>query len=236
MNVNSYQFCGPGTKLKDRLAKNQEGINELDRACKEHDISYSKSNDLKERREADRILENKASTRLRAKDSSFGEKSSAWIVANAMKIKRKTGMGMKKVSKGKKISFRKAIVNPLRKHTKGITNLDTLIKRARAAVKNAGGRDRIIVPRVIPVPKSGGFLPLVFAGLAALGSLIGGGSAIAKAVTSAKQAQQALKESQRHNRSMEAIALGKKGSGLYLKQYRKGLGLFLHQSPQTKNY
>ncbi|WP_221935836.1 hypothetical protein, partial [Klebsiella pneumoniae] len=40
-----YQYCGPGTKLKHRLARGDTGINKLDEACKEHDIAYSKYSD-----------------------------------------------------------------------------------------------------------------------------------------------------------------------------------------------
>jgi hypothetical protein len=49
---------------------------------------------------------------------------------------------------------------------------------------------------VIPVPKSGGFLPLIpiFAALGALGSLGGGAATIVKAVNAAKEAQIQLKE------------------------------------------
>jgi hypothetical protein len=80
--------------------------------------------------------------------------------------------------------------------------------------------------RIIKIPKSGGILPLIpiFAGLSALGALSGGVGGIAKAINSAKAARKQLEESQRHNKTMEAIAMGK---GLFLKPYKKGLGLFL---------
>ena len=55
-----YRFCGPGTKLEKRLARGDKGINELDEACKEHDIAYSKEKDLEHRHKADRILADKA--------------------------------------------------------------------------------------------------------------------------------------------------------------------------------
>jgi len=64
-----------------------------------------------------------------------------------------------------------------------------------------------------------------------LRALGGGAAGIAKAVNYAKAATEQLKEAQRHNKMMEAIAMGK---GLYLKPYRKGLGLYLNQS--KKNY
>jgi len=36
-----YNFCGPFTKLNARLKRGDAGINELDEACKAHDISYN---------------------------------------------------------------------------------------------------------------------------------------------------------------------------------------------------
>ena len=108
-------------------------------------------------------------------------------------------------------------------------DLKTLLKSARLAVKKFGGKRKIKIPRVIRVPKSGGFIPLIplFAGLSALGALSGGAAGIAKAVNDAKSAQKKLEEAVRHNKTMEAIAIGKKGNGLYLKPYKKGYGLFL---------
>ncbi|KAJ8910664.1 hypothetical protein NQ315_016042 [Exocentrus adspersus] len=77
------------------------------------------------------------------------------------------------------------------------------------------------MPRVIPIPKVGGILPLlpIFAGLSALGTVAGGIAGVSKAMS----------EAQRHNKTMEAIALknSKSGSGLYLKPHRHGVGLFL---------
>jgi len=84
------------------------------------------------------------------------------------------------------------------------------------------------IPRILPVPsKIGGFLPYLiplFAGLSATGALAGGAAGVAKAINQAKNAKSQLEESQRHNRTMEAIALGK---GMYLKPYKKGFGLHL---------
>lgn len=66
-------------------------------------------------------------------------------------------------------------------------------------------------PRVIPVPKVGGMLPLVpiFAGLSALGALMGGSASVANAALAANKAKESLYEANRHNKLMEAIALGK---------------------------
>lgn len=35
-----YNYCGPFTKLDERLARGDKGINELDEVCKQHDIAY----------------------------------------------------------------------------------------------------------------------------------------------------------------------------------------------------
>jgi len=68
----------------------------LDAAAREHDIAYWKNSDLASRHEADRVLENKSWGRVLANDSSFGEKTAAWLTTNAMKLKRKLGMGVRR--------------------------------------------------------------------------------------------------------------------------------------------
>lgn len=97
----------------------------------------------------------------------------------------------------------------------------------KIAIKSANNIKKKIKssPRIIKVPRTGGILPLIpiFAGLSALGALSGGAAGIAKAVNDIKGAREQLKESQRHNKTMEAIALGK---GLYLRPYKQGLGIF----------
>jgi len=44
---------GPGTKLKKRLARGDPGINRLDKLAKQHDIDYSKANNLQDKWKAD---------------------------------------------------------------------------------------------------------------------------------------------------------------------------------------
>uniref|UniRef100_A0A6P7FSQ7 Uncharacterized protein LOC114333706 n=1 Tax=Diabrotica virgifera virgifera TaxID=50390 RepID=A0A6P7FSQ7_DIAVI len=94
-----YRFCGPGTRLQERLDRGDRGVNALDSACKEHDIAYSQHKNLSERHEADKILENKAWERVKSKDARLGEKVAAWFVTTVMKGKRKLGMGLSKKSK-----------------------------------------------------------------------------------------------------------------------------------------
>lgn len=239
LHIPGYNFCGPGTRLKERLARGDTGVNLLDEACREHDIAYNENKDLQSRHEADRILASKALARFKASDSGIREKIAALGISGAMNVKTKLGMGLRKKRKGRGlkggITLNRAILNVKRGLIgQKFKNLKSSAKYALALAKKDG---KISPPkkRIIPIPKSGGFLPLIplFAGLSALGALGGGAAGIAKAVNDAKAASQKLEEAKRHNETMEAIALGKKGSGLYLKPYKSGCGLYL--KPYSKN-
>lgn len=137
--------------------------------------------------------------------------------------------------------FKSYVVSHVKRQlrTKGNGSGDSInlaLQAARKVVKKAGGRKGIKVPRIIPIEaKSGGIIPLIplFAGLSALGALSGGAAGIAKAVNDANDAKNKLRESKRHNEAMEAIALGKKGSGLYLTKYKTGFGLYLKKMPKN---
>ena len=160
-HVPGYQFCGPGTRLEKRLSRGDKGVNPLDAACREHDIAYSKNNNLDIRHKADQILEKKAQERTTAVDSSRKEKTVAYAVMNAMKAKRKIGMGCKL----------KRIV----KKKNGIL----AAKKKRKPNKKNGGMRFISTSRQI-----GGVIPLIpiFAGLSALGSLMSGGASVYNAI------------------------------------------------------
>lgn len=229
LHLPGYQYCGPGTKLQERLARRDPGINGLDKACKEHDIAYSKFKNISDRHIADRLLSEKAWQRVKSSDANLSERANAWLVTNVMKAKIKTGMGLKhqKSFQGVIRNVRAILKSRKPKNTK------EAVKLAIAATKNVIGRKKSVKhPRVIKVPKVGGILPLlpIFAGLSALGALSGGAAGIAKAVNDASAAKKSLEEKSRHNRAMESIAIG--GNGLYLKPYKKGFGLFLN----PKNY
>ena len=259
-----YHFCGPGTKLVKRLAREDSGINDLDRACKEHDIAYSKHREKgEERKKADKILAEKAWQRVKSPDASFGEKAAAMLVTGAMKLKSKMGMGVKRRSKSKKgrglkrkrkprkcnkksrrkmskrkgrgVKFTSIVSAAKKKMGKGRSSqavIKSALSGARAAVKKAGGRRKVLYPRIFPLSsKIGGALPFLiplFAGLSATGGLAGGAAGIVKAINDTKAAREQLDESKRHNNAMEAIALGK---GLYLKPYKTGYGLYLKPYP-----
>lgn len=247
LHVPGYQYCGPGTKLKKRLKRGDKGINPLDSACKKHDIVYSQYKKGDERREADRELGKEAWKRVKSADATIGERATALAVSGIMKAKSALGFGLKK-SKLKKTKtkrsstktvFKKAIKSASEKINE--TSPNSLGDASKIALKAAAAivrkhkipKAKLLkdIPRVIPVPKIGGILPLVplFAGISALGSLIGGASGIVKAVKAAKDANDNLTELSRHNKAMEAIAIGKSktGSGLYLKPYKTGLGLYI---------
>lgn len=99
-----YEYCGPGTDLEKRLSRGDSGINKLDAACKVHDIAYSNYKDNKNRSLADKALVERAWERVKASDSSLGEKAAAWAVTNIMKAKTAFGGGRikNKVCKCKK--------------------------------------------------------------------------------------------------------------------------------------
>ncbi|KAI8123405.1 Capsid protein VP1 [Lucilia cuprina] len=151
LHLPGYQYCGPGTKLQQRLNRGDKGINQLDSACKEHDIAYFQ----------------KAWERVLSKDSGLSEKSFAYLVANAMKAKRKLGMATKILRKEKP------------------QDINSAIRIARKVINNSfkGKKSQVTIPRIINVPKIGGFLPLIpiLTALGAIGSLSTGGAAIAKA-------------------------------------------------------
>jgi len=238
LHLPGYQFFGPGTKLAERLKRGDKGINALDAACREHDITYSQFKDLKNRHQADNILAERAWERFKANDSGLKERSAACFVTNAMKTKVHFGLGMTKNKsrrrqrKSKSASNKKqrrrhrqtkkksfaSIVSQTRRILKrrNPTSIDGAIQISQQSIppsfqrgqRRRRGRLRLAnsisnIPRVIPLPKIGGFLPLIpiLTGLGALGGLASGGSAVAKAIN----------------------AMGK---ALFLKPYKKGYGLF----------
>ena len=81
-----YQYMGPGTHLKKRLARGDPGINRLDRIAKAHDMDYDRAKDLKDKWVADRKMIAKI-------DKLPGRKTmTERIVKNIMKTKLRLGM------------------------------------------------------------------------------------------------------------------------------------------------
>ena len=234
LHIPGYQFCGPGTNLKKRLARGDSGINPLDSACKEHDMAYFQNpEDVDKRNLADKILAEKAWERVMAKDSNFGEKSAAYAITNIMKAKSKLGMGIKK----RKIHF-KTVLNAAKRGMKtdnGLNAIKSALSSARKYVKGKGGKSQFQSPKFIALPDvQGGALPLIpiFAGLSALGALTSGISGVAKAMNDARIARNQLEEATRHNKVMESLAIG---NGLYLRPWKSGSGLRIHNE-EKKNF
>ena len=83
------QFCGLGTKYDMRNARDDQDLNDLDKACKKHDFAY-KNKDPATRNAADVVLENAAQQFLKKPGISLLDKIDSRIVTKAMKlIKRK---------------------------------------------------------------------------------------------------------------------------------------------------
>lgn len=213
LHLPGYQYCGPGTNLKKRLSLGQTGINGLDSACRDHDIAYDKSNSLTERSKADRILENRAWKRFGARDSSYKEKAASWLVTTGMKVKRKigAGCGFKNIVGVAKKAIKKSMNTSSSSSCTGTPNMSGLIKSAISAVKKhvRNSKSKNNKPRVIRIPKTGGALPLIpiFAGLSALGTLIGGVGNVVKTIRDIK------------SNSGSSVHLGK---GMYLQPYKGG--------------
>lgn len=226
LHLPGYNYCGPGTRLKERIARGDKGVNKLDEYCKDHDISYNKYHTLQDRHRADIILMKMARKRVLASDASTGEKIAARLVNNVMLSKISLGAGLKKDFKQIVSGTKKFIKKQKPKCKK------KLIELAYHAAKELSSNKHLHIPRIIPVPKTGGVLPLIpiFAGLSAAGSLAGGISGIMKTINEYKAAKKRLKEMERHNKALEAVNIGK---GLQLDRYKDGLGLYVNKS--TKN-
>lgn len=139
--------------MSERVKAGQTGINGLDSACRNHDLAYLKTSDLKKRHEADRILAEKAWERVKSVDAKLGERIWALLVTNAMKAKVKMGMGMKmgkgqtesrtkkKTPKPKKQKKRKETVKGKKKKNKKTPTkgsgcaFSSILKKARDALK-----------------------------------------------------------------------------------------------------
>lgn len=78
VHLGNFEFLGPGTKLTERLASHQTGINPLDAAALQHDLAYARNEN---RRLADEKLINVAFARLVAENSDNVERSAALLTA-----------------------------------------------------------------------------------------------------------------------------------------------------------
>lgn len=223
------------------MARGDPGINPLDAACKQHDIAYTNHNDTNSRYSADEKLQKLAMKRIFARDASMGERATALAVTAAMKAKRsltKLGKGIGKI-RPRKRSKKTVTMNTLVKNAKSAIkkskpdNMEQAINIAVASVNKSMNGKRVMKPRIIKLPKTGGVLPLlpIFAGLSALGSIVGSTAGVVKFINDYKDAQKQMEENKQHNRTMEAIAIGK---GYFLRPYKTGKGYYLKPYPKNR--
>lgn len=92
-----YSFCGPGTKVEKRLKEGYQGVNSLDKACKQHDLYYMKYKTTKERNIADDILARDASNIAMDETEPDYVRRDARAVTGIMGLKSRFGMGSKNV-------------------------------------------------------------------------------------------------------------------------------------------
>ena len=95
-----YNYCGPGTKLEERLASNDpkysDPINTLDSICQKHDIDYSKANTLSDKHKADGLMLKRIS------EIPYMKRPWGTTAVQAMiKGKKSLGLGVKKSKNGK---------------------------------------------------------------------------------------------------------------------------------------
>jgi hypothetical protein len=97
IHLPGHNFAGPGTKLKERLARGDKGINRIDELAREHDISYSDSKGKSDKKElrhaADREMLKKIDE---IENLTNTEKLGKYIVKPVLKTKLFLGLGSQK--------------------------------------------------------------------------------------------------------------------------------------------
>lgn len=154
LHLPGYNFCGPGTKLRQRLARGDKGINLLDEYCKQHDIAYSKSKSILDRHKADIVLMKLARERALAPEATMNEKIASNLVSKAMLAKVASGAGLKnnkhvKSSSGTELKKHlKHIISHTKRHMKKLKPKckKMAIKLAIAAAKDLATNSTIKLP------------------------------------------------------------------------------------------
>lgn len=241
LHVPGYKYLGPGTNLDLRLLKRSKPKNKLDEAAMQHDIAYSKSEKIKDRHVADKVLQEAAWNRVKAPDATLGGKAVAWLTTNTMKAKRAIGAGLpkRKTPKNKYTSYpvylgemEKEALTMASQNKKPLT-LSINLQRTRDSVmsetflpltkyqiekiKKAQKQKKNTISTRISVQqlsefKEGGFLPALLAAAPAIAAV---GSLVTSGINAynnKKANDRLVEETIRHNRALEST----KGEGLYL--------------------
>lgn len=249
--------------MLERVKAGQTGVNGLDSACRNHDLAYLATEDLKKRHEADKILAEKAWERAKSADAKRGERFWARVVTNAMKAKIKMGMGLKMresnaKSKTNRKTNSKTKRKPRPKKTQGKGKkkigsgcaFSSVVKKARDAIKKIKPKTLVKAIQVARRAvgnlknKSGGVkLPRVISIrggvlplipiMATLSALGSLSGGMAAVAKTIQDVKNAKKTLEEAKRHNRIMESVKVGSGMFLKPYRRGQGLFL--TPYPKN-
>ena len=92
-NTGKYSYCGPGTKLDKRVTQGYKGLNDLDKACLNHDIAYDEHKDTQQRNIADNELAQEANRLANDMNQPEYVRKDAKRVAALMSAKSWIGMG-----------------------------------------------------------------------------------------------------------------------------------------------
>lgn len=141
-----------GTKLKERLAHGDRGINGLDELCKQHNIAYENNKDSSERYYDDKQLQSGALKRLFSKDASLRERAASLLVSTAMKAKT----GLAKFGSG--ISKSKSKTKKKCKRIKGRghgNSFNALLKEVQNGLKKSKSKSTKFKPAFRSAKKSG---------------------------------------------------------------------------------
>ena len=96
-NTGKYSYCGPFTKIDKRIAEGYQGVNELDKVCRVHDIAYKGNKNTRTRNVADDILAQEAATIANNPNQADYVRKDARTVTAVMAAKSRFGMGFKKI-------------------------------------------------------------------------------------------------------------------------------------------
>lgn len=231
-----YQWCGPGTRVSERLALGQTGINKLDSLCQIHDLIYATAG--ADRKKADRELEWNAWELVKNSKLPLKERVAAWAVVQAMKLKGAVGGSVKVPAGGVTKHRRRASRKGGEKSKVKKKGTRVLLSKNRKTKKS----------RTRPIRK-GGILPLLMAALpflSTIGSLAGGGAAVAKTIFDAQKAREQLNEErERRNRRRgdggagSSVSTTSGGKGMFVQPYRRnqlsGGGLFVRPYRRPTN-
>jgi hypothetical protein len=88
LHIPSYNYCGPGTKLKKRLERGDKGINRVDEVCKRHDIAYSEAQNQEDIKTADKQMLKELDE---IENPTLGEKAGRFIAKTGIKTKMLLG-------------------------------------------------------------------------------------------------------------------------------------------------